>query len=593
MHERAPVAKKMIDHPPSHSHAAPEGEPGIHYYRAGSRQQGNPYLLLDGSIRAGEIVAVKGLGGYHLACDALNEGAVARLRKRKLRHEKPFAVMIRDVETVKNFCHLDPVEEAALRSAGTPIVLLRKREDCRIAREVAPNCNRLGVMLPYTPLHRAITESCPVLVMTSANISERPTIYDDEEAMATLFEIADALLRHGRKICRRMDDSVCMVAAGGVRMFRRSRGYAPEPLELAGADSTVLALGAQQKNTICLARGGQAFLSGHIGDLDDRDTESFFEAEIQSCLRRLGVRPEAIACDRHPDHVATRYAHRFRGELPIYEIQHHHAHLASVLAEHGIAGKALGLIFDGTGYGDDGTLWGGEALWGDVATSERIGHLLCAPLPGGEAAIREPWRMALSMLLISCGESAALDYFEQYGDRAALLLQACKQGLNSPATSGVGRLFDAVAALAGVRTVATYEGQAAMELEQVLDRSAGGSYGFDLSREGDMVVFDWRQLIRDVVRDARAGCSSGTISARFHRALVQLLVKLASLAEKRYDSGRVVLSGGVFQNAYLLGRGIAALRESGFSVHANARVPTNDGGISYGQAAAASRLLER
>ena len=561
------------------------------FYRAKVKIHGDPFALFDDCIKRGGIVAVKGLGGYHLACDAQNQAAVARLRERKLRYDKPFAVMMRDMETIKKFCHVDAAEEVLLRDARKPIVLLRKKDGCEIAEDTAPRNSRLGVMLPYSLQHRMIMENNDVLVMTSGNISDRPTIYEDAEAMDSLFEIADAMLAHSSRILRRMDDSVCIVVSGRNRMIRRSRGYAPDPVRLKGNRSVVLALGAQQKNTFCFTRGENAFLSGHMGDLDDVEAEKFYESEIESSLRLLALKPDVIARDMHPDYVSTRYARRFEKRLPIIDIQHHHAHFASVLAEHEIGESAIGLIFDGSGYGRDGTMWGGEALWGDIAGTERMGHLLPAPLLGGEAAIREPWRMALAMVHISCGPSEALDLFEGYGDKASLLLKAREGGINSPLTSGAGRLIDAVAALAGVRSHVTYEGQAAVDLEQLLDDSADGSYFIDIIWEKNMMIFDWRRLICDVVRDARKGCSSGCISARLHRALVQLLLDVSVSARKQYGCNRIVLSGGVFQNAYLLDHGIAGLQKKGFSVYANEKVPANDGGISYGQAAAASLLI--
>lgn len=573
--------------------ACPVCGPKLSFYKAGEMQRGDPRTLFDECIREGGIVAVKGIGGYHLACDAKNEDAVARLRKNKIRYDKPFAVMMRDMDTVKRFCDVDAEEEAILSCARKPIVLLQKKENCGIAKDTAPNNGRLGVMLPYTPLHCILMQNHDVMIMTSANISDRPMIYDDHEAMGRLFDIADAVLTHNRQIFRRMDDSVCAVASGKVRMMRRARGYAPEPVRLKGNRCTILALGSQQKNTFCLAKGEDAFLSGHIGDLDDMETARCYESEIQSYMRLFDAKPDIIACDMHPDYVSTRYADHFRRLLPIDKIQHHHAHFASVLAEHDIEKNAIGLVFDGTGYGKDGAVWGGEALWGDIGGSERIGHMRYAPLLGGEAAIREPWRMALAMMSISCGEAAALDYFDRYGNKAALLLRANERGINSPMTSGAGRLFDAVAALAGIRTHTTFEGQAAVDLEQAIDNSADGSYGFDIAWEAERMIFDWRQLICDVVRDVRRGCCGGEISVRFHRAMVQLLVDVSALAKKQYGSRTVALSGGVFQNMYLLCHGIAKLELSGFDVYSNEKVPANDGGISFGQAASASRLIEK
>lgn len=570
--------------------ACPVCGPKLSFYIAGQIKQQDPYVLFSKCINEGMIVAVKGIGGYHLACDAKNEDAVARLRKNKVRYDKPFAVMMRDIGTVRRFCKLDETEERILTSARKPIVLLKKRDDCTIAEDTAPNSNRLGVMLPYTPLHCILMENFDALIMTSANISDRPMIYDDHEAMERLFDIADAVLTHNRQIWRRMDDSVCMEVSGKVRLIRRARGYAPEPLKLKNNSGVILALGAQQKNTFCLAKGEDAFLSGHIGDLDDMDTVRAYESEIQSFMRIFEAKPDIIACDMHPDYVSTRYAERFRNVLPVYEIQHHHAHFASVLAEHDIEKNAIGLIFDGTGYGKDGAVWGGEALWGDIGASKRIGHMLYAPLLGGEAAIREPWRMALAMMSISCGKDAALEYFSEYGNIAELLLSAGKRKINSPFTSGAGRLFDAAAALAGIRINITYEGQAAIELEQAIDDSEGGSYGIDIVQEPDMMIFDWRQMICDIVRDVKNGMSVGKISAKFHRAMVQLLADAAFLARKQYGSNTVVLSGGVFQNAYILGNGISKLEKNGFDVFSNEKVPANDGGISYGQAAAAAWL---
>lgn len=570
--------------------ACPVCGPKLFFCTAGEILDADPYELFDKWVHEGRIIAVKGIGGYHLACDAANETAVKRLRKNKIRYDKPFAVMIRDIDTVREFCDISEQEEETLLCPRKPIVLLKKKRNCGIAEDTAPNNKRIGVMLPYTPLHVILMQNHDALVMTSANLSDRPMIYDDTEAMKSLSEISDAILTHNRQIYRRMDDSVCVISAGKVRMFRRARGYAPEPIRLRGNNRVILALGAQQKNTFCLAKGDNAFLSGHIGDLDDPDTESFYESEIQSFMKLFDAKPEMIACDMHPDYVSTRYATRFSGKLPIYRVQHHHAHFASVLAEHQTEEPAIGLIFDGTGYGIDSTIWGGEALFGDIRSSERVGHFRYASLLGGEAAIHEPWRMALAMMCDACGESDALDYFEAFGDKAMLLLHMKKQGINSPVTSSAGRLFDAVAAIAGLRTHTTYEGQAAVDLEQAIDSSADGSYGFDILSEGNTMVFDWRQLIRDIMRDAKKGSGVGTISARFHRAVVQLMVDVASLAKKRYDNNRIVLSGGVFQNVYLLGNGISRLERCGFEIFSNETVPANDGGISYGQAAAASQL---
>jgi [NiFe] hydrogenase maturation protein HypF len=577
--------------------ACPACGPKLSFYRNGELIGGDPFLLFDECIKSGGIVAVKGLGGYHLACDAFNEDAVERLRMRKVRYDKPFAVMMDSIETVRENCIVNDEELAMLTGPRKPIVLLQKKEGCRIAPATAPGNRRLGVMLPYTPLHLLIMQTNRVLVMTSANLSDSPMVYDDREAFEKLPGIADAILTHNRQIYRRVDDSVCIFAAGGIRLIRRARGFVPCPVRLAGESPVILALGAQQKNTFCIKKHENAFISSHIGDLDDADTAAFYEREIESFIRLLDAKPEIIACDMHPDYVSTRYAQRYEGSLPVYRIQHHHAHFASVLAEHEVKGDAVGLIFDGTGYGNDGTVWGGEALFGNMGSSRRIGHMLHAPLPGGEAAIREPWRMAMAMIDLACGEEKALEFFERYVRKNCrkvpndplILMRAYRRGVNSPLTSSIGRLFDAVSAIAGVRFECSYEGQAAVDLEQAIDTGAAGSYSFELTpNESGMMIFDWRQLIRDVVRDAWSNAGSGVISARFHRAVARLIADAASHAETLYGCRRVVLSGGVFQNSHLLCDSAAQLEAAGFRVLLNEKVPANDGGISYGQAAAAS-----
>ncbi len=593
--EQCPECRREYEDPENRRfHAQPNAcpvcGPKLCFYENGKTVPGDPYKLFDDRIAKGRIVAVKGIGGYHLACDAANGEAVAQLRKNKVRYDKPFAVMMRDLDTVRRFCELDDTEAKALCSPRKPIVLLKKKQGCALAEEIAPGNSRLGIMLPYTPLHCIIMENRDALVMTSANLSERPMIYDDSEALSSVlnFKLADAVLTHNRKIHRRMDDSVSIVTADAVRMIRRARGYAPEPLRLDGGGHVILALGAQQKNTFCLIKGENAFLSGHIGDLDDIDTAKCYEAEIASFERLFEAKPEIIACDMHPDYVSTRYAQRFKDKLPVIQIQHHRAHFASVLAENGVEGDAIGFVFDGTGYGEDNTLWGGEALLGGISRSLRVGHMLCAPLPGGEAAIREPWRMALSVLNVSRGKDAALAFFENYGSRAEVLLRACERGVNSPLTSGAGRLFDAVAAIAGLGEHTTYEGQAAVALEQAIDETASGSYGFDIAEDSDTMIFDWRQLICDAARDADAGTGAGVISARFHRAVVGLIKDAASRAARHYGVKAAVLSGGVFQNSYLLKNGLSVLESLGFHAFSNEKVPSNDGGIAFGQAAIAS-----
>ncbi len=569
--------------------ACPVCGPHLSFYTGGEILTRDVYELFNQSIAQGKIVALKGIGGFHLACDAKNEEAVNRLRERKLRFDKPFAVMMRDIETVRKYCEFSEAEREVLTSPEKPIVLLKKKAHCSIAPSTTMLNNRLGVMLPYTPLHCILMQGEEALVMTSGNISDRPMIFRDDEALSVLPQIADAVLTHNRRIFRRMDDSVCIIINNKTHMLRRARGYVPEPFFIKGNKGVILALGAQQKNTFCLAKGESAFLSGHIGDLDDEDTCKCLESETESFIRIFDAEPQAVACDMHPDYVSTIYASRYRGVVPIIAVQHHHAHFASVLAEHGVEDdNVLGLIFDGTGYGEDGCVWGGEALLGNIKESKRVGHALYFPLPGGEAAIKEPWRTALAVTDMAAGRDAALSLFPEYAQESKLLLQAGDRKLNSPLTSSMGRLFDAVAALTGVRTQTTFEGQAAIDLQQIMDGTAEGSYHFELTDEKGVILFDWRPLIREILSDIAAGIPAGEISLRFHCAVTELITSVAECVRKRTGCRKAALSGGVFQNDYLLGCALPALEEMGFTVYTNEKIPANDGGISFGQAASAS-----
>ena len=560
--------------------------PRLTFLVNGMEQAGDPVALFAEAIRAGRIVAVKGIGGFHLACSATNESAVQLLRARKQRYEKPFAVMLRNLDEVNRYCEVSAAEIALLTSPQKPIVLLQKRENTAIAPSVAPENHRLGVMLPYTPLHCLLLEETPALVLTSGNVSDRPMLYRDEDVPAAFADLADAVLTHNRPIVRRVDDSVFVTSLDEPRPLRRARGWAPEPVPLASGARRILAMGAQQKNTFCLVKDGQAFLSSHVGDLDDPDTEAEYLREIASMQRLFSVEPELVACDLHPDYASTRIAQEMR--LPLIAVQHHHAHFASVLAEHAIQSPALGFIWDGTGYGEDGTIWGGETLFGTVSGSKRIGHILPFRLFGGEAAVHEPWRVALSVCKETHGREAALRLFTPRANEAALLLQAADAGLNSPVTSSMGRLFDAIAALCGLRETVSYEGQAAIALEQIADESEQESYQFSVVREPDGWIYDWRSVVQGVILDAASGISPSRISMRFHRALANLLAEAAKLHREENGCNIVALSGGCFQNELLLRLCDAALRKQGFTVLINRLVPCNDGGISYGQAAAAT-----
>ena len=570
--------------------ACPVCGPALSFLIDGIAQSGDPVDLCQAFIRAGKIVAVKGIGGYHLACDAANEAAVSLLRARKQRYEKPFAVMANSLDAVRELCAVSAEEEALLNGHQKPIVLLRLKSSANVAPSVAPGNRRLGVMLPYTPLHSLLLERLPALVLTSGNVSDRPMLYRDEEALPALGALADAVLTHNRPIERRVDDSVFVVSLGQPRPLRRARGWAPLPLPLPDGNRAILAVGAQQKNTFCLVKNGQAFLSSHIGDLDDPETEREYQSEIASLQRLFDVKPEAVACDLHPDYASSRIARTL--ELPVYPVQHHHAHFASVLAEHDIHSPTAGFIWDGTGYGADGTIWGGETLLGTIASSERIGHILPFTLPGGEAAIHEPWRAALSVCEIALGREAAIARFPARQREAALLLQAAEAGLNAPTTTSMGRLFDAVAALVGLRETVGYEGQAAIELEQLADESEQASYHFVIDQTPQGSVYDWRPVVREIVADFAAGVPISRISMRFHRALADLIGQAAEEIRRETGCGIVALSGGCFQNELLLSLSAAVLAERGFSMLTNRLIPCNDGGISFGQAAVCAALLQ-
>lgn len=552
------------------------------------------------ALRAGKVVAIKGLGGYHLACDATNEEAVATLRRRKHREDKPFALMARDLEQVGLYAHLSPAEERLLASPRRPIVLLWRKEPPSgvppIAPSVAPLQPTLGFMLPYTPLHHLLMASLPFpIVLTSGNLSEEPIAYKDEDALRRLAPIADAFLLHNREIHIRCDDSVIRVFRGEEYPLRRSRGYAPQPLPFLPRGPSVLAVGAHLKNTFCLTTAGYAFLSHHIGDLENELAFRAFVEGIRHLERLFDVRPQILACDLHPDYLATQYAHRRAREegLPLVEVQHHHAHVAACLAERGQEGPAIGVAWDGAGLGPDGTLWGGEFLLATLTDFRRVGWFEPIRLLGGEKAMREPWRTALSLLWpLGEGEAPGLkDFLVRLGEaRLSLLRRAWEQGWNAPRTTSVGRLFDGVAALLGLRAQANYEGQAAVELE-ALSRSSPcrEPYPFVLRQaEGGAWEVGLEEWLKALLEDLRRGRPPAEIGRRFHATLTAVLVEMCRRLRETFGVNTVALSGGVFQNMLLLEGAVEGLRAIGFEVLWHHRVPPNDGGLSLGQAAVAA-----
>ncbi len=542
-----------------------------------------------GQIREGRILAVKGLGGFHLACDATNADAVETLRQRKGRVDKPFALMMPDLETVRRYCKVSPAEAELLESHQRPIVVLDRRPEAPLSTALAPGQATVGVMLPYTPLHVLLLQPQPgfpeALVMTSGNLSEEPIATDNDEALARLSPMADAFLLHNRKIETRCDDSVVRVAGAAIYPIRRSRGYAPAPLHLPIDMPSVLATGAELKNTFCLTRDRYAFLSHHIGDLENYETLQAFESGIHHFERLFRVSPELIAYDLHPDYLATRYAKaRSETSLPSLGIQHHHAHVAAGMADAGLDGSArvLGVAFDGTGYGDDGLIWGGEFLWSDYLGYERLFHLRAFPMAGGDAAVRQPWRLALGMLEqfgFNWDTSLAPAAYASKAQRTILAQQLAK-GLNAPLTTSMGRLFDAVASLIGLRHEVNYEGQAAIELEAIASPEERGAYAFGF--EGNEI--DPAPVVSAIVEDLRIGVPTPLISARFHHGLADMVSEACLRARQAHGVKTVVLSGGVWQNRLLLEQVISDLDQQAFDVIVHRQVPANDGGLALGQA---------
>jgi hydrogenase maturation protein HypF len=650
---------------------------------AGERMEvDDPILKAVEILRAGEIVAIKGLGGFHLAADAMNGSSVARLRERKRRVEKPFAIMAATLADLEELCEFDDVSRALLQSPAHPIVLVKKKVPERLAPSVAPFNRDLGVFLPYTPLHHLLfavgkasaqqssagdlpavaRASCPrpgrerdapadsgrdarttsgasagsvagdlplaALVMTSGNLSEEPIAIDNTEAVQRLHGLADYFLVHNREILLRADDSVMRVAGGRARQVRRSRGFVPAPIFLKEELPPVLAVGGELKNTICLTRGREAFLSQHIGDLENLESYKFFESTVAGLKRILEIEPQILAYDLHPDYVSTRWALGQAG-MRLVGVQHHHAHIASCMAENHLDGRVIGFALDGTGYGLDGHVWGGEVFTGGYNGFERAAHLDNIPMPGGAAAILEPRRMAISYLFRHFGRSFwDLDLpFVRTLDRRRTenLLRVIERGINCPLTSSTGRLFDAGAAMAGVRGEINYEAQGAIELEAAMasvrgdwrlgispHRSASGAsseasipngqvptpvredsgYRFAIREEGEAWIIDSRPMFLELAQDLREGIPTGVVSHRFHAGFVDVLARVAALVRGRTRLDRVCLSGGSFQNCFLAEHLHERLAADGFQVFAHAEVPCGDGGISLGQAVIAAHRFK-
>jgi hydrogenase maturation protein HypF len=558
-------------------------------------------LAVQKLLGEGKIIAIKGLGGFHLACDATNLASVAELRHRKLRVDKPFALMMKDLMMVEQNCLVNQEECSLLESRQRPIVILPHRHGSPIVEDVSPEQVSLGVMLPYTPIHYLLftpqaeiqgsTITLPPLVMTSGNLSEEPIATGNGEARQSLASLADAFLMHNRDIRMRCDDSVVRVNdeqadKPSVYLLRRSRGYAPDPIQLPFEVPPLLATGPELKNTFCLTRQRYAFISHHIGDMENYETLRSFEDGIGHFERLFRINPEALVCDLHPDYLSSRYALQRSGQsnLPLFRVQHHHAHIAACMADNGLDGShpVIGLAFDGTGYGEDGAIWGGEFLIADYSGYQRPYHLAYFPLPGGDAAIKRPARTALALLW-----SLGIDWEDWLSpvqdicaeERQALRVQL-ERGLNTPETSSLGRLFDAAAALSGVRQKVNYEAQAAIEFEAALDPSERGAYQFGI--DGQNV--EPGDCVNSILADVKKGASIPVISARFHNGLAQLVQQVCSKIRCQTGITEVALSGGVWQNMALLKKTIRLLRKDGFVIWSHHQVPANDGGIALGEA---------
>ena len=581
----------------------PEGKP---------HGEKDPISAAVSHLRRGKIVAVKGIGGFHLACDATSEDGVSELRSRKGREEKPLAVMVPDLESASRLGHLSSKEQDILLSPRRPIVLVRKRLSSLLAESVAPRNAYVGIMLPYTPLHYLILrEGFAALVMTSGNLSEEPIAVGNQEALERLGHVADFFLMHDREICQRSDDSVTRIGAGLPRPVRRSRGTVPFPVFLRKEVPSVLAVGGELKNTVCLTKGDRAFLSQHIGDLENAETLGFFEECVDHLKRILRIEPVAVAHDLHPDYLSTQWALDLE-DLPSIAIQHHHAHIAACLAENGREDPVIGLSLDGTGYGSDGNVWGGEILIADLLHYERAGHFAYRPMPGGAVAIKEPWRMAVSYVYAMVNDQGETDsateaFFELMGglplmnslphERISGVLRMMQRGIHVPLTSSLGRLFDGVASLIGLRHRVAFEGQAAMELEMAMkpapiDAGTKEEYEFVIREEENALVIDPDSAIRMILQDIRSKRSESFISLRFHSSLLSLFVEICKRIRGRRGLEIVALSGGCFQNLYLIEGLSKRLGDEGFEVLTHTHVPSNDGGLSLGQAVIASYQLK-
>ncbi len=582
--------------------ACPKCGPRLELLDAKGNHVENTDIIVTASqlLQKGKILAIRGLGGFLLACDATSQKTVELMRKRKRRPFKPLAIMVADIEEAKRHCYISEAEAKLLTSPQSPIVLLQWKPESTVCQAIAPNLKYLGVMLPYTPLHHLLLRGVELpLVMTSGNISEEPICKDNDEAVRRLSGIADYLLVHNRDIYARYDDSVTVIERGEVQLTRRARSYAPYPIHLTFAAKQVLGCGAEEKNTFCLTKDNYAFVSQHVGDMENLETLEHFQNTLALYEKLFRIEPEIIAYDLHPEYLSTKYAlelgNQF-GHLKLVPVQHHHAHIVSCMVDNSVETPVIGVAFDGTGYGGDGRIWGGEFLVADYKGFQRMGHLEYLPLPGGAAAIKRPYRTAIGYLLNLQGEgslNSKLAFLKQIDPvEIELIKRQIQTGLNSPLNSSMGRLFDAVSALIGVRNEIDYEGQAAVELEMAAyddcDKVGNKSYPFSIIENEVVNIVQLKELLSTIVEDLYQGISKATISAKFHNTVAQIICQMCQLIAKKTGINQVALSGGVFQNRLLLRKVAVLLESAGFSVLTHKQVPCNDGGISLGQAVIAN-----
>ena len=571
--------------------ACPVCGPQVSLYKDQTELDSNPILAIIAALISGKIVAIKGLGGYHLAVDATNEHAIQQLRKRKYRFEKPLALMVKNAEAANLIADIDANRQKLLASPRRPIVLCPRYQNTPIADSLSLDNNWLGIMLPYSPLHELLfsTGEIKYLVMTSANISEEPICYKNDECLERMENIADLFLTHNRDINIRCDDSVQQVYRSEAIFIRRSRGFAPRPVILKKSGTSVLAVGAHLKNTVCLTRDNFAFISQHIGDLENLQTLAVFDQTIGHLQRINAITPKAVICDLHPDYLSTKWVlENFPKNK--YTVQHHYAHILSVMAEYGLTEKVIGVSLDGTGYGSDKSIWGGEILTCDINSAIRSAYLEYRAMPGGDKAIKEPWRMAVSYILADedLGTDICLKLFPERVKELSLIEQMIEKGINSPMTSSCGRLFDAVAAILGIKDKVSYEGQAAIMLEslaqQAIEETPIDISKMDIYETENGLILSPKTLIRNLVNEKISGTSVSRLSLAFHSALISGLAEAVKKLKSINNINKVALSGGCFQNLILLSGLQDNLENDGFQVYINREVPANDGGICLGQA---------